>query len=166
MAGEANIFTTSWDFSFGGASGAPVGKRAGTELLGATVYELEPGAKWANLHFHHANEELIVVLAGTPTVRTLDGDRELAIGEVVACPIGRPGAHCLENRADEPARVLLVSTMNMPEIVEYPERDDAFVMTEPPYTEGSPEGETRGRLLRVFHRKDGAPVPPDAGANA
>jgi hypothetical protein len=38
------------------------------------------------------------------------------------------------------------------------------VMTEPPYTEGSPEGETRGRLLRVFHRKDGAPVPPDPGA--
>jgi uncharacterized cupin superfamily protein len=164
MAGEANVFTDSWDFSFEGASSAPVGKRAGSAQLGATVYELEPGAKWANLHFHHANEELILVLDGTPTVRTLDGDRELATGEVVACPIGRPGAHCLENRSEATARVLIVSTMNMPEVVEYPERDDAFVMTEPPYTEGSPEGETRGRLLRVFHRKDGAPVPPDPGA--
>lgn len=165
MADEANVFTTSWDFSFDGASGAPVGKRAGADRLGATVYELEPGAKWANLHFHHANEELVVVLSGTPTVRTLDGDRELATGEVVACPCGRPGAHCLENRSDEIARVLIVSTMNMPEIVEYPERDDAFVMTEPPYTAGSAEGETRGRLLRVFHRADGAPVPPDPGGD-
>ena len=56
----------------------------------------------------------------------------------------------------------MVSTMNMPEVVEYPEREDAFVMTEPPYTDGAAEGETRGRLLRVFHRKDGAPVPPDS----
>jgi uncharacterized cupin superfamily protein len=164
MADDANVFTDRWDFSFEGASAAPVGKRAGSGLLGATVYELEPGAKWANLHFHHANEELIIVVDGTPTVRTLDGDRELVAGEVVACPVGRAGAHCLENRAEKTARVLIVSTMNMPEIVEYPERDDAFVMTEPPYTEGSPEGETRGRLLRVFHRKDGAPVPPDPGA--
>jgi hypothetical protein len=50
MADEANIFTKSWDFSFNGASGAPVGKRAGTELLGATVYELaparRPSARW------------------------------------------------------------------------------------------------------------------------
>jgi hypothetical protein len=48
----------------------------------------------------------------------------------------------------------------MPEIVEYPERDDAFVMTEPPYTEGSAEGERRGRLLRVFHRRTGPRCPP------
>jgi uncharacterized cupin superfamily protein len=164
MGDEANVFTTSWDFSFDGASGAPVGRRAVTELLGATIYELEPGAKWANLHIHHANEELIVVLRGTPTVGALEGERELATGEVVACPRGRPGAHCLENRSDETARVLIESTMNMPEVVEYPERDDAFVMTEPPYTGGSPEGETRGRLLRVFHRADGAPVAPDPGA--
>jgi hypothetical protein len=50
--------------------------------------------------------------------------------------------------------------------LEYPERDDLFVMTEPPYTEGAPEGETRGRLLRVFHRADGAPVPPDPDTSA
>jgi uncharacterized cupin superfamily protein len=85
---------------------------------------------------------------------------------VVACPRGRPGAHCLENRSEESARVLIVSTMLMPEVVEYPERDDLFVMTEPPYTEGAPEGETRGRLLRVFHRADGAPVPPDPDTSA
>jgi uncharacterized cupin superfamily protein len=70
---------------------------AGAELLGATVYALEPGAKWADLHIHFANEEMIVVLAGTPTVHTLDESRELATGEVVVCPRGRRGAHRLEN---------------------------------------------------------------------
>ena len=43
------------------------------ELLGATVYELPPGARWADLHVHYANEELIVVLAGKPTLHTLEG---------------------------------------------------------------------------------------------
>jgi len=45
MADEPNVFTTSWDFSFDGASGAPVGKQAGMELLGATVYELVSGVR-------------------------------------------------------------------------------------------------------------------------
>jgi hypothetical protein len=33
-------------------------------------------------------------------------------------------------------------------------------MTEPPYT-GAPLDESRGRLLRVFQKDDGKPVPPD-----
>ncbi len=142
-----------------------MGLRAGTELLGATVYELEPGARWADLHVHYANEELIIVVAGTPTVHTLDGSRTLAPGDVVACPRGRRGAHRLENRSEEVARVLIVSTMVMPDVVEYPERPDGagvFVMTEPPYT-GAALDEARGRILRVFRLDDGTPVPPDEG---
>jgi uncharacterized cupin superfamily protein len=157
---EANILASDWEFEHGGVGSLSVARRAGSEILGATVYELEPGSRWADLHVHHANEELIVVLAGKPTVRTLDGERELATGEVVACRRGRPGAHCLENRSDGAARVLIVSTMNLPDVVEYPESDDVFVLTEPPYTD-LPEPE-QGRLLRVFKRGDGTPVPPDA----
>ena len=43
-------------------------------------------------------------------------ERELAPGEVVAFPAGLEGAHRLDNRSDEPVRVLLVSTMRAPEI--------------------------------------------------
>jgi uncharacterized cupin superfamily protein len=160
VPGEVNVFTTDWDFERGGVGLASVGRNSGAELLGATVYELEPGARWADLHIHYANEELIVVIAGTPTLRTLEGERELATGEVVACLRGRRGAHCLENRSEEPARVLIVSTMTMPELVEYPERDDVFVMTEPPWT-GAELDQAKGRVLRVFHRPDAHPVPPD-----
>ena len=160
---DANIYTSSWDFGHAGASAAAVGRRAGAELLGASVYELEPDARWADLHVHYANEELIIVLDGTPTVHTLEGSRRLERGEVVACLRGRRGAHRLENASDEPARVLIVSTMLMPEVVEYPERPNGgavFVMTEPPYT-GAPLDERRGRILRVFERDAGFPVPPD-----
>ncbi|MBD0329325.1 MAG: cupin domain-containing protein [Thermoleophilia bacterium] len=162
---EANVFTTGWDFAHAGASAAAVGRRAGAERLGATVYELLPGARWADLHVHYANEELIVVLAGTPTLHMLEGSRRLERGDVVACLRGRRGAHRLENASDEVARVLIVSTMVMPEVVEYPERPNGggvFVMTEPPFT-GAPLDESRGRILRVFERDAGFPVPPDEG---
>ena len=66
---------------------ASVTRPGGAELLGATVYELEPGARWAALHVHYANEELIVVLGGTPTLYTLAGSRELASGEVAAAGV-------------------------------------------------------------------------------
>ena len=136
VSGDANVFGEDFDLTLpSGVSMCSFGGRAGMELLGATVYELQPGARWANLHVHYANEELIVVLGGNPTLHTLDGSRELRPGDLIACPRGQKGAHRLENASDEPARVLIVSTMVMPEIVEYPEEGRVFVMTEPPYTD-------------------------------
>jgi uncharacterized cupin superfamily protein len=158
---EANVFTDEWDFQREGASMAGLGPRIEAELLGASVYELQPDARWADLHVHYANEEMIIVLAGSPTLYTLEGSRELRPGEVVACLRGRRGAHRLENHSGEVARVVIVSTMLMPQVVQYPERDGVFVMTEPPYTD-APLDETRGRVLRVFQRDDGSPVPPDS----
>ena len=162
MAHEANIYTESFEFEHAGARAVGVAKQAGAEELGASVYELQPGARWADLHFHYRNEELIVVLAGRPTIHTLEGSRELAEGEVAACLRGRRGAHRLENLSHAVARVLIVSTMAMPEIVEYPEEGRAFVMTEPPYS-GAPLDESIGRLVRVFEKSEGRPVPPDEG---
>ncbi len=159
-----NIFDGSPDFEREAVSSIGVGRRAGAELLGATVYEMRPGGRQADLHAHYNNEEMIVVLAGTPTLYTLDGSRELATGEVVACLRGRRGAHRLENKSDAVARVLIISTNFMPEVVEYPERPNGggvFVMTEPPYTD-APLDETRGRIVRLFWRNDGLPIPPDA----
>jgi len=100
---------------------ARVGAQAGAERLGATLYEVEPGGASSPLHAHHANEEMIIVLSGRPVLRTLEGERELAVGEVVACPAGRAGAHRLDNRTDEPARVLFLSTKILPDAVEYPD---------------------------------------------
>jgi uncharacterized cupin superfamily protein len=160
---SSNAFRDEPDLQFPGVSVFLVGRRAETELLGATAYELEPGARWADLHVHYANEELILVLEGTPTLHTLEGERRLETGELVACLRGPRGAHRLTNDSDRTARVLIVSTMNMPEIVEYPgEGDEARVltMTEPPHTD-APYDERRGRLIRLFRRGDGRPVPPD-----
>jgi uncharacterized cupin superfamily protein len=83
------------------------------------------------MHIHHAQEELIIVLAGTPTLVTPAGSRVLDTGEVVACPAGPEGAHRVANDADEPARVLIVSTMEYPEVVEYLDGDKVGVRSAP-----------------------------------
>ena len=100
---------------------ARLGRQAGSRQLGASLLELPPGASSFPLHIHHANEEMIIVLAGRPTLRGVDCERELATGELVACPAGRDGGHRIDNRTDEPVRVLVVSTMIAPEINEYPD---------------------------------------------
>src|SRR6266581_1966370 len=77
-----------------------LGRQAGAEKLGASLFELPPGRSSFPLHVHHANEELIVIVAGRPTLRTLDSEWILEPGEVVACPTGRRGAHRLGNRSN------------------------------------------------------------------
>jgi uncharacterized cupin superfamily protein len=52
-----------------------VGAQAGGERLGATLYEIDPGGYGSPFHLHHGNEEMIIVLCGSPTLRTLDGTR-------------------------------------------------------------------------------------------
>lgn len=118
-----NLFEPDWDTERDDPPfrwrRARLGRQAGSRELGASLFELPPGAASSPLHAHFANEELLVVVAGRPTLTVLDeAERELAPGDVVACPAGREGAHRLDNRTDEPVRVLIVSTMKAPEINE------------------------------------------------
>ena len=98
-----------------------VGAKLDSELLGASMYELEPGDRLWPYHTHHANEEWLIVLRGRPTLRTPDGEQELTEGDVVAFPRGKDGAHQIRNATDAPIRVLMLSTLIAPDIVEYPD---------------------------------------------
>src|SRR5207248_1693244 len=42
--------------------------------LGMSVYELPPGQTQCPYHFHHGNEEMILVLRGRPTLRRPDDE--------------------------------------------------------------------------------------------
>src|SRR5205085_251088 len=89
--------------------------------LGASVWELQPGASQFVYHFHHGNDELLVVLRGAPTVRMHDGDHVLREGDVLPLPRGPEGGHQIRNDSDAVARVLIVSTTSSPDVAEYPE---------------------------------------------
>jgi uncharacterized cupin superfamily protein len=120
-----NVYTDSWQRTVEhggfGVRGTRVGALAGMAEAGMAVYELDPGKRNVPYHAHHGIEETIVVLRGTPALPTTEGERELAEGEVVACPRGRAGAHQLINRSDAPTRFLIFSTKAPADLIEYPD---------------------------------------------
>ena len=77
--------------------------------LGMTVYELPPGEAVCPYHFHWGDEEWLIVVAGTPTLRTPEGETALDAGDVVLLPVGPAGAHRVDNAGDETVRVALAS---------------------------------------------------------
>lgn len=115
---------------------------------------LGPGHDGLPLHIHHAMEEVAIVVAGTPTLRTLDGESELRPGDVVAFPCGRRGAHTLCNRSAEPVRYLMLSTKVMPGVIEYPENGTIRVVTVAPFGPPDPNADPADRLMLLFNRDD------------
>jgi uncharacterized cupin superfamily protein len=98
---------------------ARVGHHIGAELIGGGLYELEPRDRLWPYHTHHANEEWLIVLRGRPTLRTPEGERELNEGDIVCFPRGKEGAHQIRNETEAPTRILMLSTLIAPDIVEY-----------------------------------------------
>lgn len=135
-----------------GIRGKPVARPAGARELGASVYELAAGSPGMDLHGHYGNEELFVVLEGSPTLRTPASEEQLGRGDVVACVRGRDGIHTIENRSSEPVLVLAVSTANRPDVVIYPENDTIGVATRHPF-EPVPEGADEG-VVGLFRAQD------------
>jgi uncharacterized cupin superfamily protein len=106
-----------------------IGPRIGAELLGASVYELPPGERTWPYHWETVSEEWLLVVSGRPMLRTPDGERELRAGDVVAFPRGPAGGHALENRTDEPARIVFLSTKGPLEVVHYPDTGKVGIWT-------------------------------------
>jgi uncharacterized cupin superfamily protein len=120
---EPNVWSDDWgeqaeDWSGGGGKSKRL-VESGPQL-GASVYELGPG-NFNVFHFHHGSEELLVVLRGRPTLRTGDGERVLAEGEVVHFPAGPAGAHGIRNDTDDVVRYVVAGIRVTPEVVEYPD---------------------------------------------
>ena len=124
---------------------ARIGRQAGAERLGASVWDVPPGQAAYPYHFHLAEEELLFVLAGRPSLRTPGGCRELEPGEAVSFPVDERGAHQLANRTDDPVRLLVVSLAGVPEICIYPDSDKIGVYHRSP---------REGGLRELFRRAD------------
>ena len=100
---------------------ARLSRQAGAERLGLSLWEVPPGEAAYPYHAHVTEEELVVVLAGRPSLRTPDGWREMEQGEVVSFLRGEDGAHQIVNRTGETVRFLAFSTTGEPDVVLQPD---------------------------------------------
>ena len=105
------------------------GPDLGAKETGMSVYELPPGQAICPYHYEYGEDEWLLVLAGHPSVRTPEGTDELEPWDVVFFPRGPDGAHQVRNDSDEPARVVMWSTIVYPSATAYPDSDKIAVWT-------------------------------------
>lgn len=119
-----NELTDPMERSHGARYGArlfPIGSKLGARKLGYNLTEVPPGKTGFPYHFHHVNEEMFLVLEGEGTLRWPGGTHLLKRGDLVNCPPGADGAHQIVNNGSGVLRYLALSTVEDPEVVEYPD---------------------------------------------
>ena len=82
---------------------------------------LPPGKQSCPYHFHHAQEEMFIVLEGHGTLRVAGENLPITAGDVVFIPPGPEYPHHLINTSDAPLKYLSLSTKEYPEVCEYPD---------------------------------------------
>ncbi len=105
-----------YDTRCGGVSDGTAARR-----LGAGYDILAPGKRSCPYHFHHAQEELFVILEGEGHLRVAGQMLPVRAGDLVFIPPGPEYPHQFINTSDAPMRYLSISTQERPELCEYPD---------------------------------------------
>lgn len=100
---------------------ARLGTGTAASKLGASIDTVAPGKRSCPYHFHHAQEEMFIVLEGNGTLRVAGEMLPIAAGDVIFIPPGPDYPHQLINSSDAPLKYLSISTRETPELVEYPD---------------------------------------------
>jgi uncharacterized cupin superfamily protein len=122
-----------------------VGAAIGAKKLGYSFFSVPPGKAAFPFHLHHTNEEMIYIFEGEGMLRIGKEEVKVSSGTFIAFPPGADHPHQLINTAGEELRYLCVSTMEHPEIAEYPDSGKIGA-----YAGGVSEGG-----FRALYRKEG-----------
>ncbi|MEP7060899.1 MAG: cupin domain-containing protein [Betaproteobacteria bacterium] len=101
--------------------GARLAKGTAAQKLGVSVDVVAPGKRSCPYHFHHAQEEMFIVVDGDGTLRVAGEMLPIRAGDVIFIPPGPDYPHQIINTSGKPLKYLSVSTRESPEIVEYPD---------------------------------------------
>ena len=105
------------------------GPALGAKRTGSSVYEIPPGQALCPYHYEYAEEEWLLVLEGSPTVRDPEGSHQLEPWDLVFFTTGPEGAHKVQNETEEMVRVLMWSDLLYPAATVYPDSDKIAVWT-------------------------------------
>jgi uncharacterized cupin superfamily protein len=112
--------------------------------LGASIDTVAPGKRSCPYHFHHAQEEMFIVLEGSGTLRVSGEMLPLRAGDIAFIPAGPDYPHQIINTSAAPLKYLSISTKDMPEICEYPDSSKYLAMA----------ALSEERSFGAMHRKD------------
>ncbi|MCH8621510.1 cupin domain-containing protein [Undibacterium sp. TS12] len=114
-----------WDeFAHGERFGSryrQLGEYGGCQHVGVSMEELAPGKQACPNHYHHLEEEQLMMLEGTATLRLGDDNYVLVAGSYVVFPAGQKAGHSIYNHSDAPCRYLVIGERNPHDVVVYPD---------------------------------------------
>ena len=100
---------------------ARLAKGTAARKLGASIDTVAPGKRSCPYHFHHAQEEMFIILEGAGTLRVAGENLPMRAGDIAFIPPGPEYPHQIVNTSDAPLKYLSISTRDSPEVVEYPD---------------------------------------------
>jgi uncharacterized cupin superfamily protein len=117
--------------------------------LGISLYRLEPGKRAFPFHMHMANDEALLVVSGTGTLRYGAEEIALKAQDYVHLPAGSGKAHQMANTGNEPLLYYCLSTILLPEVIHYPDTGKVATAGIVMDDEGHPQ-----RTRAIFHPQD------------
>lgn len=103
------------------AEGSRLALGTAAQKLGASFDILAPGKCGCPYHLHHAQEEMFVILEGNGALRVAGETLPIKSGDTIFIPAGPDYPHQIINTSNAPLKYLSISTMEFPEICEYPD---------------------------------------------
>ena len=77
--------------------------------FGVSHVVLKPGAWSSQRHWHHGEDEMVVMLAGEAVLVDDTGETPLKAGDIAAFPKADGNGHCMINRSDSDCAFVAVS---------------------------------------------------------
>jgi uncharacterized cupin superfamily protein len=126
-----NLSDLSWDhWSLNERIGIDIkdpARKLGSQLCGFRLERLPPGKQSSQLHRHHLQEELFLILKGTGTLRHGAQGVPVKAGDFILYLAGDPDPHTFVNTGDEPLEFVATGNRSPYEVCEYPELGTVFV---------------------------------------
>jgi uncharacterized cupin superfamily protein len=120
------------------------GDAGGLTQFGAHIMTLNPGAWSSQRHYHGAEDELVYIISGHPTLIDDAGRQKLSPGDVTTHKAGEANGHHMINETEGPVQYLVIGGRS-------PENDHAV------YPDIDLDLPANGTAQRVYQRKNGAP---------
>ncbi|MDE0877682.1 MAG: cupin domain-containing protein [Sphingomonas bacterium] len=116
---------------------------SGLTSIGASHVVLKSGAWSSQRHWHEAEDELVVMIAGEAVLVEDGGEKVLRAGDVAAFPKGVRDGHHLQNRSDVDCVFVAISAGGADDRGDYPDIDMRFVADGYEHKDGTPYPTTR-----------------------
>ena len=118
-----SIYPEPYASQMAGRSSRRLGDAGGLTQFGVNEVILEPGALSSLRHWHHREDEFVMVTQGECVLVQDEGEYVMRPGDCAAFPAGDPNGHHFINRSKAEARFLVIGSRMNPEKATYSDVD-------------------------------------------